>query len=658
MSRSAIRKDAIMKHKRVPRSCWLNVALLAVIAVSVIAPLFAPDDVAYAQTVYNTYAVAVTEAINVTTPENAIGMWTGTCDAQINNSGGSAGSWLTLDFGQVYSGISQLRIFGYTATDLKYYNIYVSLDGVDWSYVNQIGSQLKNCYDPKITPLESASFRYVKILEGNNAAFRIDTVEIYYSETLPMTPTPFATVTPLPARPTACVTVTPVPSSTPPRTPTPFVLTPWPTSTATTTPTLGGPTATPSPTPTGTPGPSFDTGYIKFEQSLSPWTVGDSPPVSTTVLTTSWLNVAGMDSSLGVAQIGDSMAILYNDDVEDAGEGTIRREQIYDALVFSNPTSFTLPFRVIGIAKWSRPIPEGRHVYLNLWYYDTSITDSFKWVREKRTTLKRKEQSDTWNAFDFVVSVPVTSVIGLSDNPNIVAIALAPSVSNPAGTGTMLVDNLRIYSGPLAVAASYPVCQGTGVTGKPPVAIKQCKIRFVGVNVYAGCTAPKDTLDIAGWIGYYFCRLWKYFWFSGDNRAQITGILDRQNSNEPIGTLNEMPDSLNALYETASSILNVYSRNDYYTVDWSTLFAGWTVDLSNITKDWRTTPDPIDEQAFLNSCPATIANMSKETQRSACFVIWVLKMKLRFWVFLQYALDATAIIYALATVIEWLAQHG
>jgi hypothetical protein len=207
---------------------------------------------------------------------------------------------------------------------------------------------------------------------------------------------------------------------------------------------------------------------------------------------------------------------------------------------------------------------------------------------------------------------------------------------------------------------SYPICPGTGGAGKPPVAIKQCKVAAIVTNVYAGCTAPTDALDLAGWISYYFCRLWHYLWFVNENRAQITDILDRQNSNEPIGTLNEMDDSLGVLYETISSISAVYSGNDYYTVDWASLFAGWdNFDFNNITSGWQTTPDPIDEQGMMNACPSTFANATNpEVRKGACFISYLLKVKLRWWVLLQYALDASAIIYALSVILEWLGQHG
>jgi len=308
---------------------------------------------------------------------------------------------------------------------------------------------------------------------------------------------------------------------------------------------------------------------------------------------------------------------------------------------------------VTGQAKWASPTLQGETAYIRVWYFDPDYESvgHGAWVMAPPEWIQ--VDGSAWRSF-------ATTVTQHGGSGRITAIAITEEIVDVVQfehLGVQL-DNLRIFSGPLAVSMSYPICAGTGGSGKPPIPTKQCKVAAIVTNVYAGCTAPTEALDLAGWISYYFCRLWHYLWFVNENRAQITDIMDRQNSNEPMGTLGEMDDVLGVLYDTVSSVGAVYEGNDYYTIDWSSLFAGWNIDLNNITTGWDTTPDPINRQEVLNNCPSVIANMNSDVQKSACFVIWLIKIKLRWWVFLQYILDASSIIFALTVILDWVGKHG
>jgi len=633
----------------------LHVALLAVMLMAVVAPVLLPGAspvaLAYTGLRYSTNNVAeslgwsVYDSNNVVNPDHVFDGYASVSRIQNGWVIFDLGASFVVDYVSAWSADSNLLI------------VQHSSNAVSWSDPVSIGCFNFCSQDGFFTaPNVGLTLRYLRFLTTNtDATFNYFAVNIL-SDT-PPTPTPFPTASPLPPQPTACVTVTPTSPATAQRTPTPFNLTPHPQ--ASTTP--GGATATPA--ATATPGIFFVSDISKFATSLSPWTaLISSRPNGSTILA-EWSNVIGTDQTAGAAFLpfyGDYDGVAYT---ASAPTG---------AIVFSRPSGFPKPIRITGDFK-SDLIPQFRTNYVRIFYLSPDYAGSSPvWVFAGAKAL-----NSTWSILDFTIQPTSTVTALVVDSVNsgtpfdpdtgvtsggyfLDASGGITYVPDPPG-GRMagaFADNLKIYAGSNAIAGSYPVCQGTGGSGKPPIPIKQCKIKAVTTNVYAGCTAPTDGLDLAGWITYYFCRLWHYLWFVNENRAQITDILDRQNSNEPIGTLGEMDDALGVLYETVSSVGAVYSGNDYYTIDWSTLFAGWNVDFDNITKDWKTTPDPIDEQAVLNACPSTIANMNKSIQKSPCFVIWLIKIKLRWWVFFQYALDASAIIYVLSVILEWLGQHG
>jgi len=611
----------------------LHIALLAVMLLAVVAPVLLPDTVpvvlAYTGLRASTNNVAeslgwsVYDSNNVVDPDH---VFDGFASVSVIQNG-----WVIFDLGASFV-VDYVTAACSACGELV---VQYGSNAVTWSDPVPIGGFNFGEHDAFFSaPDVGVTLRYLLFSTTNtDAQFNYFLVNIL-SDT-PPTPTPFPTASPFPAQPTACVTITPTPPATAQRTPTPFRLTP-------------GATSTPGGTPTATPPPSFDSGLATFAQSLSPWTV--STPNYLGIFLTEWQATAGADGLPGLAYLRDYIGWL-----EPTPAVFTSTAPITGALTYSRPQGFSFPLRVTGQAKWAQATAQGETPYIRVWYFDPDYEGVGKgaWVMAPPDWIV--VDGSAWRSWSYLVTQH-------GGSGKLTAVAITEEIVDAVSATHLGVqlDNLRVFSGPLAVAGSYPICPGTGGSGKPPVATKQCKISAIVTNVYAGCTAPTDALDLAGWISYYFCRLWHYLWFVNENRAQITDILDRQNSNEPIGTLNEMDDSLGVLYETVSSISAVYSGNDYYTVDWASLFAGWdSFDFNNVTSGWQTTPDPINEAEMMNACPSTFANATNnEVRKGACFISYLLKVKLRWWVLLQYALDAAAIIYALSIVLEWLGQHG
>ncbi len=619
----------------------LHIALLAVMGLAVIAPVLLPGSAnvaiafpEYRHSYNNTpqgFGWTVEGSSGATNPEGVLGTEVDGCAA--TNHTNVVNGYVTYDLGEVFL-IDEVYLYA----DAGQITLFTSIDGSTWG--EQAQRLYTSCnYGPGTdhwsvgVPGNGESVRYIKFSVSGESNW--DWFVIHALSQATPTPTPLPSASPFPAQPTACVTVTPTPPATAQRTPTPFRLTP-------------GATSTPVGTATPTPQPSFDSGVAKFDQSLSPWTVAD--PNYLGVFVTEWQSTAGADGLPGLAYMRDYIGWL-----EPTPSVLTSTAPITGALTYSRPQGFSFPLRITGQAKWAETTLQGEKPYIRIWYFDPDYEGigHGAWVMAPPDWIAL--DGSAWRSFAYTLSQH-------GGSGRMTAIAITEEIVDVVEVDHLGVqlDNLRIYSGPLAVASSYPICPGTGGSGKPPVAIKQCKVNALVTNVYAGCTAPTDALDLAGWISYYFCRLWHYLWFVNENRAQITDILDRQNSNEPIGTLGEMDDVLSELYGIVASVGAVYSGNDYYTVDWNTLFAGWdSFDFSNITANWQTTPDPINEQEIMSVCPSTFANaQNSDIRKSACWVSWVLKVKLRWWVLLQYALDASAIIFAIHVIMEWLGQHG
>jgi len=404
------------------------------------------------------------------------------------------------------------------------------------------------------------------------------------------------------------------------------------------------PTSTPI-TPTATPPPSFDSGVAKFDNSIAPWTANISAsynPVNGHYL--EWRATAGPDGLPGVAFQKDAWGLLA-----DTPSILTDTFPFTGTLVYVRPSGFSFPLRITGQVKWSNAILSGDTAYIRIWYFDPDYiaVGQGAWVTRPPDWIKIGAD---WASFGYTITQA-----GGSGRVTVIMITeeLDSAAPYPVGQG-MLLDNLRIYSGPLAVSGSFPVCQGSGPTGPPPIPTKTCTIRLVNVDVYSGCKTPESVIDLIGWLSYWFCRVWRFFSFLNENRAQLQAIMDRQALAEPIGTLNELDEAFAILKGIFGSVGNTYNTADYRAVNWSGL-----LDWSFLDRPILPSTEDVSPSTYMGSCPTELANVSQVTSRSACYIVYILRSKMSILGFMQWALDIIAVLGFLYYVVEnWFAKNG
>lgn len=476
--------------------------------------------------------------------------------------------------------------------------------------------------------------RYIRYLGVAGHTFYLNFFGVHIIS-LAATPTPTPSPSPVPAtpfppQPTACVTAMPSATATRQASPTPLIQR---TATPTRTPTPGGPTATPGPTATGTPLPSFDSGVATFAQSLQPWTATEHFQFGG-LYVTEWRSTNGPDGSPGVAFTKDFVGLLDNP----SGPLTTT-EPLSGSLTFSRPGGMFFPFRVTGSVKWSASILGGESAYLRVWYYDPDYISAGQgaWVTDPPNW--RDQFSSDWSNFSFSLTQH-----GGSGRVTAVAISEELDGTERSGEGALL-DNLRVYSGPQAVAGSFPVCQGTGGTGPRPVETKFCNIKQIMTDVYATCKAP-DGFDVAGWLAYLYCRLVIYFQFLPQNRQQITDLIARQNADEPFGTFIEVSNITAVIGDMFSSISSTYGANavTYRTVDWSTLFNFRQLD--DIVTLLHIPNDPGVVERYRSRCPVlSDDSMNSQLFRNyGCLMIVFTRDQIPFFGAWQWVIDISSII--------------
>lgn len=394
-----------------------------------------------------------------------------------------------------------------------------------------------------------------------------------------------ALATPFPLSTITCITAT---TSIPTPTRTPFAMTPTP----------GGPTPTRTPTPAGTltptPGPKYDSGTIRFETSLAPFSA--SAYTNTTKIT-QWENSTGIDNMPGVAYVKDNLSFLPAE-VGGATSATVKGQLVLQV------SQLTLPFSVSGYAK--QEVHSGETGYINIWYFDPDYSGVGQGAWVAAAAMKT---NTVWDMFSAVVQRH-----GGSGKVSAVAFGeVGPAYDLDRG---IYFDNLRISSG--KDGSHLPVCGTQGGAGGSGIGgVKQCEIKITYVDA-STCKAPTG-IDVPGWLSFQFCRLWYYFNFGPANRAQVSDLIARQNANEPIGTLNELDDSFAIVSGMLSDIFAINAAN---TVNYRSFDASLLLDWSAID----TPPDiasaaQADVGDFMSGCSDAIRNLSQTVQQSACWTV-------------------------------------
>ncbi len=176
------------------------------------------------------------------------------------------GQWLSIDFGEMKTfNIVDLESEASPDDYPRGYEIYVSLDGVNWGEPIFYGEGNSATTSIEFDDVSASHLRIVQTSSVERLWWSIHELNVFWEENTSPTPTPVATPTPLSTPiitpsplPTPAVTPTPVPLVTP--TPVPVVT---PTPVITPTPVV---TPTPLPLPTPTPDPVFN--LTDYEQGV------------------------------------------------------------------------------------------------------------------------------------------------------------------------------------------------------------------------------------------------------------------------------------------------------------------------------------------------------------------------------------------------------
>jgi hypothetical protein len=561
------------KPSTIEKIARIMIALTIVLAGFVGVFLNAPA--AYAD---NVEPVSVVSSTDVTNPNNILVDNLVNCSnsayyAVLNNPSEIVVDWGTSNL------VDSVTVGG--INDAGTTEVFISNDNSSWT---DLGPFTRGTCDQQLFSFSATMYRYLKLTTDSSSASRIDTVLMNFATTPAPTvsPTP-PYATPFPPQPTACVTAMPTGTATRQASPTPLIQR---------TPTPGGATATPGPSATGTPLPSFDSGIAAFAQSLQPWTATEHFSFGG-LYVTEWRSDVGPDGQPGVAFEKDYAGLLDNP----AGPLTTT-EPLSGSLTFSRPGGMFFPFRVTGSVKWSASILGGESAYLRVWYFDPDYVSAGHgaWVTDPPNW--RDQFSSDWSHFSFVLSQH-----GGSGRVTAVAISEELDGTERSGEGALL-DNLRVYSGPQAVAGSFPTCQGSGGVGSSPIQTKVCIIKQINVDVYADCAAPTSLIDVVGWLAYLYCRLAIYFKFLPENRQQLSDLQARQNLDEPFGTFIEANEAIGVFGDIWQDVSNINNSNAaaYRRIEWSTLWNFRQLDdISTLLH--IPTADPSVLQQYRNRCP-------------------------------------------------------
>lgn len=600
-------------------------AAIAIIGVAVLAPVLLPSTVpialAYTGLHYSTNDVSeslgwsIYDYLNVDNPDH---IFDGTADPSHIHNG-----WVIVDLGTSFV-VDYVIAACANCGDLV---VSYSTNAIDWSDSVAVGGANFGEHTGYFSaPDVGVTLRYLKFSTDNtDASFNYFAANILADTPPTNTPTPLPTyATPLPSQPTACVTAMPTATATHPATPTPFVAH---------TPTPGGPTATPGPTATGTPLPSFDSGVANFAQSMQPWTASEHFQFGGLYMT-EWRSTAGPDGAPGVVFTKDYVGLTNN-----PPNVVTTTEPLSGSLTYNRQSGMYFPFRVTGQVKWSTSMLSGESAYLRVWYFDPDYSGVGQgaWVTDPPNW--RKQFGANWDGFSF-------AMVQHGGSGRVTAVAISEELDGTARAGEgALLDDLRVYSGPQAVAGSFPVCQGTGGTGTRPVETKFCNIKQIMTDVYATCKAPTG-FDVAGWLAYLYCRLVIYFQFLPQNRQQITDLIARQNADEPFGTFVEVGNITEVIGDMFSNFSSTYGANavNYRTINWSELFNFRQLDA--IQTLLHIPNDPGVVERYRSRCPVLQDDsMNSHLFRNyGCLVIVFMRDQLPFFGAWQWVIDISSII--------------
>lgn len=400
----------------------------------------------------------------------------------------------------------------------------------------------------------------------------------------PATPTPTAgpTSTPMPQS-QACIPASSISTPTliaPRMTPTPY---------GTRTP---GPAGTP--TPAATPLPAGVSIKAAFDASLAPWTNNGLA---------AWGSGLGTDNRAGLAVLPFTAGAT----VSTAGDAIALGAAPPNALVYVQP-NIPRPWRIVADAITTDAVPVGYRAYVQVFEWHDGGLGGGSWV-----LVSNQPVSHAWGVItaastytDTVHGIALRAVMGSGDIYN-------PLGFSPIDSAISVnVDNVVIAAGPDYWNSSYytglPVCSASNNPTLAAAQTKICPVAKIQVNVFK-CQRPADLLNIGGWIEYLWCNVSAYFNFGKENQDQLTALRERQNANEPAGSLAEVPASLGVISSSLDTFRTRYGGTRARGLDWGALL---TVDVNNVIPTHINAPDPnqapVSGGCYLGDSPVTFSD--------------------------------------------------
>jgi hypothetical protein len=480
----------------------------------------------------------------------------------------------------------------------------------------------------------------IKINSNWYGTIYVDAIRVSgYCEDVPLP------ATPLPQAALPCITGTTSISTTTKATMTPF----GPTRTAAPTRTPGGPTPTATPPYTVTVQPisgtaSYDSGVIKFDTDVSQLSArGTVNSSGMAYKFLRWDPTIGNDGKPGVGYFHD-MTIQFGMTL------TVQDVDTITGMVsFEKPGGFgSGPVAVSLYARTAYTMTTGQGHWIRVWYLDNNYDGqgTAMWVSQWDTyvqgantpssTVGGLQLSNTWRKLGAVVQAPAghtISAIGFDDYMSGSGEPGAPCT----GYGCVYMDDLRVGYGD-AAGLVLPYCEGTDPRAGRNGTYKTCVVNVVSVDVLSACVAP-TSLDLGAWLQYLWCRIWRYFGFLTENRAQVDAIIARQSVNEPFGSVSEVGAINDDLNDKITQLRSTNKPAVQSPIDWiATMLDGSALDRLPRFE----VPDVGSAAQYMSDCPAE-AMFSNSTASGACMALYMMRQTIIITLF-QWGLNAIFVV--------------
>jgi hypothetical protein len=439
--------------------------------------------------------------------------------------------------------------------------------------------------------------------------------------------------TPLPQAALPCITGTISISPTVRATMTPWVRTGTPVATRT----PGGPTPTmPAPyTSTVQPVSStvgYDSGVIKFDTDVSQLSALGNVNNGDGSNFLNWDAAIGPDGRPGVAMLHGFM-----------GEVVTATHEAMSAVALFKASGYTSPVAVTWWARTAFTLTVDATHTMRVWYLDPEYggVGNPAWVAVSPLPPD-KFISNAWRKFGVVITPNGGSgkITGIAFTDSFLTTHFTTGRPCPSEYGCVYMDDLHVAYGD-AAGLVLPYCEGTDPYGSNSGArlMKTCIINITTIDLSAACVAP-TTIDFGAWLSYLWCRLWRFFGYFDENRAQWDAIIARQSVNEPFGSLIETGSIYDDLNTSIGQLRSSNKDQLQDPIDWVRMFMdGSALD----TFPQFTVPDLLSVSIYMANCPSEAMFVSANIARGSCLALYLMRQTI-IVSFLQWGINALFVI--------------